>query len=177
MSLIVEDGTGLADAESYASVAYADTYHSNFGNAAWALLTTEQKEQSLRKATDYISGSYGGSFAGYRTTNTQALDFPRSELPKVGYGVVYYGNNEIPAELLKATAILALKSTSSALVSDTARLTKREKVDVLEIEYMEGASDQVKYNEVDLLLGRFFIGAVSDGILNNAGSINRKVFR
>ena len=52
MSLVVEDGTGKADAESYISVADADTYHSNRGNTDWAALTTTEKEQLLRGATD-----------------------------------------------------------------------------------------------------------------------------
>ena len=43
MSLIVEDGTGLAGAESYVSVTDADTYHDKRGNTAWATLTTAQK--------------------------------------------------------------------------------------------------------------------------------------
>lgn len=35
MSLIVEDGTGLPDAESYASVAFADAYFTARNNSAW----------------------------------------------------------------------------------------------------------------------------------------------
>jgi hypothetical protein len=46
MALIVEDGTGLANAESYVSVADATTYHANIGNTAWAVY-----RQSLRDIT------------------------------------------------------------------------------------------------------------------------------
>ena len=38
MALIVEDGTGLANAESYVSVADATTYHTNYGNTAWTAI-------------------------------------------------------------------------------------------------------------------------------------------
>ena len=53
MTLVIEDGTGKSNAESYISVADADTYHSNRGNTDWAALTTAEKERLLRIATDY----------------------------------------------------------------------------------------------------------------------------
>ena len=51
MSLIVEDGTGMETAESYASVAQADARLAALGMTNWATLTTTEKEQALRRAT------------------------------------------------------------------------------------------------------------------------------
>ena len=51
--MVVEDGTGLSNADSFVSVAYADTYFSTRGVSAWASLTN--KEALLIKATDYIT--------------------------------------------------------------------------------------------------------------------------
>jgi hypothetical protein len=44
MTLIVETGQGLPDAESFISVADADTYFTARGNAVWAALTDDAKE-------------------------------------------------------------------------------------------------------------------------------------
>ena len=86
MSLIVEDGTGRADAESYASVSVADAYHTARGNTAWAALaTTALKEAALRKATDYLGQTYGLRWKGYRMTTTQALDWPRELVCRPGF--------------------------------------------------------------------------------------------
>ena len=59
MTLIVEDGASRADAESLASVEQADLHHSSRGNARWASLTVMEKEQALRRATDYVGQMYG----------------------------------------------------------------------------------------------------------------------
>ncbi len=76
MSLIVEDGTGRPDSDSYVSINDADAYHAQFGNAAWALASPTEKESALRRATQYIDTSY--TFRGERLTDEQALAWPRS---------------------------------------------------------------------------------------------------
>ena len=73
--MIVEDGTGLNDANSYASVEFADDYFSARGVSEWAELETEVKEQSLIKATDYIDSIF--QWYGKKEFEHQALRFPR----------------------------------------------------------------------------------------------------
>lgn len=159
MALTVEDGTGVSDAESLCSVAYADTYNAAIGNAAWATLTTDQKEQSLRKATNYLTGKYGARWAGYRTRDTQALDWPREEVPIKGLAYLnHYRNDIVPKEVKDACASLALRSSAASLVSDEGRRVIREKVDVLETEYSPYATLQVGYPEIDMLLARYLTG-------------------
>lgn len=75
MTLVVEDGTGRADAESYVALAFADDYHARFGNAAWAAADESTREAALRRATQYIDARY--AFAGAPLTTTQALAWPR----------------------------------------------------------------------------------------------------
>lgn len=149
MSLIVESGAGSSLSESYSSVTYADTYWSNRGCAPWATLTTAQKEESLRRATDYIEQVYGQSFQGYRINYTQALSFPRA-------GVVVYGydlsSSVIPELLIKANAELAYKAAQGNLSPDLTQTVVREKVDVLEVEYAKGSSSIVRYRAIDNLL-------------------------
>lgn len=149
MALNVETGSGASNSESYCSVSYADTYWSNRGCAPWATLTTAQKEEALRRATDYIEQVYGQSFQGYRINSTQALSFPRT-------GVVVYGydlsSSTIPEILIKANAELAYKAAQGNLSPDLTQTVVREKVDVLEVEYSKGSSAIVKYRAIDNLL-------------------------
>lgn len=172
MSLIVENGTGLANAESYISVADADTYHSNRGNAAWASLTTTVKEQALRKATDYIEQVYRLRFLGYRHTEAQALSFPRDEVQRKDFTYLnqfsFYPNDVVPTEVANACADLGLRASTTELAPDIARITKREKVGSLEIEYDATKPAYVKYRAIDNLLAPF---------LNSTSGLSREVVR
>jgi len=80
MSLVVESGAGLANADSYVSLADAASFHNGLGNTAWLALGTTLQEQALRKATTYMRGEYRLRWLGKRMTETQSLDWPRSEV-------------------------------------------------------------------------------------------------
>ena len=109
MALVVEDGTGKADANSFVSVSYADNYHSGRGTSTWTG-TDATKEAALIRATDYLSEVY--QWMGYRlkgrrdNEGAQALAWPRQGVKdKEG---IYVNTNEIPVEIKKATSELAL---------------------------------------------------------------------
>lgn len=73
--MIVENGTGLPNADSYVSVEYADDYFSARGVSGWDSLSNEKKEQSLICATDYIDNIF--QWYGKKATTEQSLRFPR----------------------------------------------------------------------------------------------------
>lgn len=100
--MIVEDGTGLANADALISVAYADAYHTARGNA-WAGSNAE-KEQAIVRATDYVSTMV---FSGTRLTSAQALPWPRADIG-------------IPDAIKRATAEYALRARAGALETDGA---------------------------------------------------------
>src|SRR5687768_9190680 len=107
MALIVEDGTGLSTAESYISVANADSYHSVRGNTTWTGVDS-LKEAALRRATTYIDGRYGARFTGTRRlARDQALMWPRSDATDVEGWTIE--NDEVPVEIERATAEAALR--------------------------------------------------------------------
>ena len=58
--MIPEDGTGLASANAYVSIEFADEYFSARKNEAWAGLDSAAKEAAIIKATDYIEEVYWG---------------------------------------------------------------------------------------------------------------------
>lgn len=62
--LIIENGVGLPNAESYASVAAADARGVALSVTDWAALTENQKEIALRNATRFMLASYRARWAG-----------------------------------------------------------------------------------------------------------------
>lgn len=80
MALVKEDGTGLSNANSYASVADCDTYHESHLYATdWTGATTATKEAALIMASRLIDGSY--QFNGRKYTTEQSLQWPRERCP------------------------------------------------------------------------------------------------
>ncbi len=147
MALIVEDGTGLPDAESYASVVEADAYFAARGQAdAWDAV--EDKEVALRLAADYLSYTYRNLWAGDRLDSLQALDWPRVEVPW-DTPTGYRDYRVIPRELKNAQCELALRTAAGSLIADLGRETKRETVDVITVEYADNGSRQTEYSIVD----------------------------
>ncbi len=167
MTLIIEDGSALADSESYISVADANIYHENRGNTAWTGIATDLiREQLLRKATDYMVATYRQRWRGYRKTATQALDFPRSfcYLEPFVYGAVgaypyLLSDTVVPNEVKNACAELALKAIDGDLMVDLTQAVIREKVDVIEVEYDKFSPAQKRYTQIDAMLSVFFVSA------------------
>ncbi|SEL12141.1 hypothetical protein SAMN05216359_105273 [Roseateles sp. YR242] len=148
MALIVEDGTGLADAESYASVADADDYFTKRGNAAWPVITTDKKEALLRQATEWLGG-YTGRWAGCRVKTTQALDWPRSSVRVDGVTLAY---DKVPVALVRATCELAVRASAATLTADEGAQVKSETVGPIETVYADGARQQTRYPAVEILV-------------------------
>jgi hypothetical protein len=82
LTLILEDGTGKADANSYASRADGNAYHEGHTAAGdWTAATDAQKDAALVMATRVIDAMF--RFGGWKRTTTQALLWPRVQCPDV----------------------------------------------------------------------------------------------
>jgi hypothetical protein len=78
MALVVENGTGMSNAESYVSVADADAYHvAHTGSTTWAAASNTAKEIALRRATSYVDEKWADQWKGSRMAFSQALRWPR----------------------------------------------------------------------------------------------------
>jgi hypothetical protein len=169
MSIVVEDGTGISDANSYIGVADASAYHLSRGNVSW--VGVADKETALIKATDYLTNVYKGRWAGYRILITQALDWPRSDVPvldapKALSGQAFYASNAVPLAVRNACAELALRASTVDLNPDASGGTKKKtKVGPIEVEYVESASsgivDGSKFVSVSQSLSGFLSGGSS----------------
>ena len=137
MAFVVEDGSGLPNANSYASVQEADDYMTDRNNSEWAALTLTKKQGCLVSATEYIDTRWGSKLRGQRSTETQALEFPRK-----GCGLK---SDEVPVRIKSACIQYALIASSTPLSpnpqyseSGTPLISTREKVGPIEEEYKSG---------------------------------------
>jgi hypothetical protein len=131
MALIIEDGTGKTDSQSYASEAELDSYASVRGVTLSGVDT-----ELLIKAMDYLEQQ---NFKGNKLTKEQALQWPRYDVWIDGFPV---DTDEIPVQLKEAQMEYALSIDGGVDPSATVdRAIKKERVSSIEVEYMDGASD------------------------------------
>lgn len=115
-NFIPEDGTGLADANSYVALAFADQYFLDRAVTTW-IGVDAVKQSALVRATDYVEGRFGDKFIGCKFSETQALFFPLNggmTDPTSGDPIP----DPIPVKLLKAICEYALRALTAPLAPD-----------------------------------------------------------
>jgi hypothetical protein len=81
LTLVKEDGSGKADANTYADLDDGDDYHvAHLYASVWSSASDERKEAALMMATRLIDAEY--QFNGARALAGQALQWPRSDCPE-----------------------------------------------------------------------------------------------
>lgn len=131
MALIVEDGSIVAGANTYVSLADARAYVVARGAAL--PVDDAEAEVVILKAMDYLE-SFGARFRGERIERDQPLSWPRS-------GVVIedwaWGSDEIPRQVISAQLALVLEVNAGAdpFNPPDALPQIRKKVGPLEVEY------------------------------------------
>ena len=163
MALTVENGTGLAAAESFISEADADTYLTEHADpATWTGANTAEKEAALRYATEWLDGKY--EWDGTIKVTTQALGWPRTSAYDNESRLA--ASTSVPGRVERATCEVALSHLSDALNATQARggAVRREKVGSLEVEYEPGAAAEVQLPHISR-------------ILNGLGSLKGSVIR
>lgn len=147
MVLIVEDGTGLPNANSFVELAAVDLYiieknlQATAAAIAWALLTTDEQEAAATLATSVVSNPERFDYVGIRKTYPQSLEWPRLGAVEVNGPAV--PDDIVPWQVEDATieySLLAgngvdINPPPSSITSDV----KKEKVDDLEITYFTAA--------------------------------------
>ena len=105
MPFTVEDGTGLADANAYASVAFVDDYHTIRGNTKWQG-SDGLKQACIIRATDYVDQRFAELFRGCRGSDGQGLEWPRYD----AWSDENYAIDGVPLNLKRAIAEYALRA-------------------------------------------------------------------
>ena len=158
--IIVEDGTCVLGANSYVSLEEAIEYQTAMNRTDWLELTPEAQVASILRGCRYIDGIY--NWKGRRKFESQEMAFPRVMLIDLdGFPVC-----GIPKRLKQAVLEAAyLKSLEDEEETTTdAGPIKRQKVDVVEVEYFANGSssdgdedDTSKYRILNRLLrGLYF---------------------
>lgn len=172
---IPEDGTGLADANSYVALAFADQYFLDRAIATWTG-DNSAKQSALVRATDYVENRYSEKFLGCKFSETQALHFPTDSGntdPDTGDKVP----DAMPVKLLKAICEYAVRALTADLAPDLTTddsgqrvLSKSETVGPLSesVTYASGGTVYVfrPYPAADVLLKGLFRSS-GGGVIRN----------
>lgn len=139
MPLTVENGSGLANADSYSSLesfrTFMELYHDDLD------IDDAAAETALRRATLYIDSHYRDRWPGQRLRGrAQRLEWPRRNvLADSGEPVP---DNAVPSEVIEATQEAARRELAepNSLLRDVtpAQQTIRETVGPLTVEYASG---------------------------------------
>ena len=148
VNLIVEDGSGLPNANSYCNLDYALEYCTMKGYTSWQSLSENEQKVFIIRGTEFVDNFY--NWRGRKGCGSQALSFPRIDL----YDDDQYLIHGIPEKLKKACIEAAfLNSTSGAdtlfSTKDENGAIKKQKVDTLEVEYFSNQQNETNLNNVD----------------------------
>jgi len=153
----------------YGTVAGADAYNEAMGNTAWASLSEEAKTAALVRGTLYVD-SYAKKWIGddYRCWWTfmgqkaggpaQYMQWPRTGIDGIDSATVPLS---VEYATYEAAAIEGANPGSLRPIVNTSTAVKREKVDVLEVEYAVSSGT----NPYDLLPTVPIIDSLLAGLL------------
>lgn len=152
MALVIENGTGVVGANSYATLATIRTYAANRGVTLSADDTV--LEPLVHKAMDFIEG-HRGRFQGSKTDTTQALQWPRTGVSIDGEEI---DTDAIPDILVSLLCRLCMEQDAGTDLTPTrnSAFITEEKVGPLTTKYSEaiggGAGSTPTMPAVDALL-------------------------
>lgn len=163
IELIIEDGSGVSNANSYVDLDYAIEYCTMKGYTDWLSLSENEQKINLIRGTEFVDNYY--TWKGYAKTPTQSMAFPRVDI----YDINRFRVEGIPEKLKKAcieAAWLNTSSSSETLFStkDENGQVKRQKVDSLEVEYfstsnnVSSVNSQVDYTTLYDILNKLLKG-------------------
>jgi len=173
MAIAIVATPGAADANSYLTLAAAQAIVDGFIQdddvLAWASATTDQKNRALFTATQRLDRE---RFLGARSTDTQALQWPRTGVRRpdtyintyaVGFPfritTDYFDDNEIPVQVQYAEVVLAvyLNNNTDALGLSGLEDYKNVKIGSIDVTPSNGYG-AVGADKVPPLMERYLTG-------------------
>lgn len=156
--IVVEDGTGLADANSYASENTADTYFDDRADTDWSS-SSNDAEAALIRATQALDILYRSKYPGTRVNGrSQGLEWPRQDATDInGYTIA---ETEVPIEVIEATCELAKREriTPGSAMPDLERAVKSVKAGSVSVDFAANAREDTLYQIVDGIMSNLVGG-------------------
>lgn len=141
MSFIVEDGTGVANSNSYEAIAGFESYWTDRG-VDYSATTTATKQAWLIKATQYLDINM--NWRGSKTDIDNSLEWPRINIPNVD-------SDEMPVKLKSATSELAAVFNSQSDIYGATAGVKSKKIGKVSISYNPAKTDSALKPSIALL--------------------------
>ncbi len=171
--LIVEDGSGVENANSYCDETDANAYFELRGNTAWTGISSspdQGKPAALIRATAAIDATYRSRFGGTKTGGrAQSLQWPRSGAYDAEGELI--ASDEIPQEVIDATCEAALRELAEpgSMMPDIAAggVEKRIKAGSVEIERFGNAPAAATFSIIDGILSGL-IGSATASFIGTA---------
>jgi hypothetical protein len=148
MPLIIETGTGRADAQSYVTAGDVATYAVLFG-----LTPPTSPNVSIMQAMRYLEGCYYDRWVGYKKSELQALSWPRAFANRRDGWTI--PESTIPKEVKDAVCALAIKhgNGEDLLPAVTAaNRIKKEQIGPIMVEYADNAPSYTMYKDIEFIL-------------------------
>ena len=170
--LIIEDGTGVANANSYATAAEARAYAVLRGVTLPAAADVDPVETMLVLATDYLESL---AWIMYPATKTQGLAWPRVDsvwIDLFATPTVDPSQYLMPAKVVAAQCQLVIEQNNGVVLMPTTKggydsqFITREKTDVIETNYSEklGTLNTPTMRIVNSLLRGYLVVGAGAGI-------------
>lgn len=164
-TLVLEDGTGIATANSYVTALEVTTILevNPTSSTAWAALDAQQQDDYAIWASGWLDDYM--DWKGYKTVKTSGMRWPRCGVYDRDGCLI--DENEIPSQLKQATAETAVwligndAASSGGESSNLPEGIKRVKADVVEVEFFDdGSSDSQSGSDLLPVNIRFLLRAL-----------------
>lgn len=143
--LIVEDGSGVPDANVYSTLDAFKAYTPLGGISIPTSADDTALEKALIRGTAYIEGAYSYRWPGYRVTQMQGLSWPRYEAWDTdGYALVGIPKS-VKYACFEAALIELVEPGALTEALEHGGMITREKVGNLETGYASGAPVGIVY--------------------------------
>ena len=164
--IIIEDGTVIADANSYVEEPEAGAYFSGHPDeAVWTGSSTDRHVWALIRAARYLESKFSGRWRGAAVEYDQSLSWPR----RVFYGEYLWGAGVepwvIPQALKDAQCELALRDIklgeSGGILPDLTKtaFASTESLGPISVTYESGAPKLPRFPEIETILAPLLEGA------------------
>jgi hypothetical protein len=172
VTIVIEDGTASTpSANSYVTVAEVTLFCNDLGLSSWADLDSQEKAQAILRGMAYVESL---DFKGVKDDYSNPLEWPRygvyDDVNAEPEDMQYY--QEIPVGLKKAVCRAAYEESVSSGILQTSLTTgiKREKVDVIEVEYQQAPMRSASQTLYPAITG-YLKGLLKSSVIGGGSSV------